>query len=121
LFELYDDAGSDATIVSGTVSGLLDDYLLADGSRELTSDWDAGSYKITAEQLESDVGSGTAPFITASPTLVDNLNADMVDGYHLDQVLVSGSSPYFDGSNFSNLHASGVAIADTGGYFRPMK
>jgi len=24
---------------------------------------------------------------------------------------------YFDSSNFSNLHASGVAIADTGGYF----
>jgi hypothetical protein len=132
-FEIWDDAGNDATIVSGTISqadiitahneltGLdADDhtqYLLADGTRELTADWDAGSYKITAEQIESDVGSGTAPFIVASSTFVDNLNADMVDGYHLDQELTSGSSPSFDGSNFTDLYASGVAVADTGGYF----
>lgn len=55
--------------------------LLLDGSRSLSADWDAGSYKITARQLESDVTTGTAPLVIASTTVVNNLNADEVDGY----------------------------------------
>jgi hypothetical protein len=54
--------------------------LLADGTVPLTANWDVGSYKITAEQLESDVTTGTAPLIVASTTVVNNLNADQVDG-----------------------------------------
>jgi hypothetical protein len=54
--------------------------LLADGTVPLTANWDVGSYKITAEQLESDVTTGTAPLIVASTTVVSNLNADQVDG-----------------------------------------
>jgi hypothetical protein len=68
----------------GDLAGLSGDdhpqYLLAAGTRELTGDWDAGSYQITAEQFESDVATGTAPLIVASTTLVDNLNADLLDG-----------------------------------------
>lgn len=56
-------------------------FLKITGSRTLTADWDAGSHKITAEQLESDIVTGTAPLIVASETLVDNLNADLLDGY----------------------------------------
>ena len=33
-------------------------------------------------RLQSTVASGTAPFIVASNTLVSNLNADLLDGYH---------------------------------------
>ena len=58
------------------------DFLLKDGTRELTADWDAGSFKITAEQFESDIATGAAPLIVASTTVVTNLNADLLDGQH---------------------------------------
>jgi hypothetical protein len=66
------------------LGGLADDdhmqYILADGTRELTDDWDAGAHEIRAETFESDVATGTAPLVIASETLVDNLNADLLDG-----------------------------------------
>lgn len=68
----------------GSLSGLSDDdhpqYLMADGSRGLTSDWDVGSHQIRAETFRSDVATGTAPFVVASETVVTNLNADKLDG-----------------------------------------
>ena len=54
--------------------------LLADGSIPLTADWDIGSFKITAQQLEADIASGTAPLIVASNTVVTNLNASLLEG-----------------------------------------
>ena len=39
--------------------------------------------------LQSIVASGTAPFIVASNTVVGNLNADMVDGFHAERFLLS--------------------------------
>jgi len=68
----------------GLLGGLSDDdhaiYLLADGTRELSANWDAGAYEIRAETLESDVTTGTAPLTVASTTVVTNLNADLLDG-----------------------------------------
>jgi hypothetical protein len=55
-------------------------YVKRDGSTELTADWDAGAREIRAETFESDIATGTAPLTVASTTLVDNLNADTVDG-----------------------------------------
>jgi len=70
----------------------LGDYLEKDGSVALTADWDAGSHKITAEQLESDVATSTPPFIVASTTVVPNLNADLLDGFQAAAMLrVNGS------------------------------
>ncbi len=46
----------------------------------LTADWDAGGYEIRALTFESDVATGTAPFVVASTTVVTNLNADQLDG-----------------------------------------
>jgi len=67
----------------GALTGLSSDdhtqYLLAAGSRALTSNWDAGAFEIRAETLESDVATGTAPLTIASTTLVSNLNADLLD------------------------------------------
>src|SRR3990167_2708943 len=82
--------GSDGTDVAwvqadhgAALTGLGDDdhtqYLLAAGTRALSANWDAGSFKITAETLESDVVTGTAPLVIASTTKVTNLNADLLD------------------------------------------
>ncbi len=57
-------------------------YLLTDGTRELTANWDAGTWKIRAWFFQSDIATGTAPFLVASTTVVTNLNADRVDGLH---------------------------------------
>ena len=40
-------------------------------------------------QLTSTVASGVAPFIVVSNTVVGNLNADMVDGFHAERFLLS--------------------------------
>lgn len=83
LSQTGDGANSAAPVWAALTSGdipTLTDYVKRDGSTALTADWDAGSFKITAQQLESDVTTGTAPLIVASTTLVANLNADRVDG-----------------------------------------
>jgi hypothetical protein len=79
-------AGASGAVTDhGALTGLSDDdhpqYLLADGSRGLSANWDAGSFEIRAETIESDVATGTAPFTVASTTKVTNLNADKVDGF----------------------------------------
>lgn len=54
--------------------------LLSNGTQSLTADWDAGSFEIRAQTFESDVATGTAPFVVASTTKVANLHADLLDG-----------------------------------------
>ena len=84
-------------ILDTELSALATTYIKQDGTTPLTSDWDAGSFKITAEQFESDVAFGTPPFIAASSTVVTNLNADLLDGLHVG---ISGNViPALDGSN----------------------
>jgi len=65
--------------------------------------WDKDG-KITINNLESTVATGTAPFIVASTTLVSNLNADLLDSqegsYYLD-------SANFTGTNWTDLTNSG--------------
>jgi hypothetical protein len=55
-------------------------YLLAAGTRALTADWDAGAFEIRAQTFESDVATGTAPFVVASTTEVSNLNVAQLNG-----------------------------------------
>lgn len=51
---------------------------------------DRGYWKsVTSGQFISKVGSGTAPLVVASNTLVSNLNADLLDGLHAERFLVS--------------------------------
>jgi len=93
-------------------------YVRKDGTEALTADWDAGSFKITAEQLESDIAIGTAPFIVTSTTVVTNLNADTVDGYNLDQAVLTTSSPTFVGLTASGLTVvNGIVQTDGSGVF----
>ncbi len=59
-----------------TTSNILSNiFVRQDGTEELSADWDAGSFKITAEQFESDIATGDAPFIVASVTEVTNLRS----------------------------------------------
>jgi hypothetical protein len=68
------------------------DVVLVDGTQTLTANWDAGSYEVRAQTFESDVTTGTAPFVVASTTQVDNLNAAQVANKSpVDFVLVDGS------------------------------
>ena len=94
-YETFSAAGG---LDHGDMGGLADDdhvrYVDIDGTRALTGDWDAGAFEIRAETLESDVGTGTAPLTIASETMVDNLNADLLDGYDeadFDYTLISGN------------------------------
>ena len=56
-----------------------------------------------ADSVVSDVTTGTAPFTVESTTLVDNLNADMVDGQHASDL---ANADMVDGQ-----HASDLALA----------
>ena len=107
LISWSDEGGID----HGDLGGLTDDdhtqYLLADGTRPLTADWDAGSFQIRAETFRSDVATGTAPLTVASTTVVSNLNSDLLDGqegsYYLD-------SDNFTGTEWVDLTDGGDTI-----------
>lgn len=53
--------------------------------------------KVTSGSISSTATTGTAPLTVSSTTLVTNLNADMVDGFHMDQNLIKTASPTFAG------------------------
>lgn len=97
----------DGTNFSGIQDEALDDtYIKADGTVQLSSDWDAGSHKVKAEQLESDIVTGTAPLLVSSTTLVSNFNADQLDNQE--------GSYYLDRSNHTgNQIASTISDFDT--------
>lgn len=79
--------------------------VLVNGTAPLTADWDAGSFEIRAQTLESDVTTGTAPLTIASTTKVTNLNADLLDdqegSYYLD-------AANFTGTNWTDLTDGGA-------------
>ena len=64
--------------------------LKADGTVPLTDNWNVGVFKITANQFQSDVAIGTAPFVVTSTTTVSNLSADTVDGIEGALIIQSG-------------------------------
>jgi hypothetical protein len=113
--------GEGGTSDHGELTGLDDDdhtqYLLADGTRGLTGDWDAGSHKVKSETFESDVAEGTPPLTIASSTVCTNLNADLLDGFHSDAFATSGhvhSGTYAEFA-FKTIEISGQAavVADS--------
>jgi len=50
------------------------------GAVTIGQNTDLGNYQLRAKQFYSDVDTGTAPFLVASTTRVNSLNADQVDG-----------------------------------------
>ena len=87
-------------------------YLLVDtATRELTADWDAGSFDITAEQFHSDILLGTAPFTVVSSTEVANLNASLLSGADWDAPLdIGGTTPA--NAYFTDLDVDGATTLD---------
>lgn len=75
----------------GLFGGLGDDdhpqYLLANGTRSLTSNWDAGSFKITAKQLDLNSGSTTDTlYLSAEAPKIIVTSTDNSSGIRLDVV-----------------------------------
>lgn len=52
-------------------------------------------------RITSSVSTGTAPFLISSTTVNSNLNADMVDGFNLNQDVQTTASPTFSALNLS--------------------
>ena len=100
------------------IDGLsIDAFLLADGSKELIANWDAGSFKITAETFQSDITTGTSPFTVASSTMVNNLNSQYLGGKQItdiDYALISSNDAGTDvtAAELETLTAGPASIAD---------
>lgn len=78
----------------------LTDYVKKDGTTPLIGNWDVGAFKVTANQIESDVATGTAPIIVASTTKVTNLNADLLDGSSASTTTGNAIIPIADASGY---------------------
>jgi hypothetical protein len=72
------DYTGDVDVASGSfTSSAAQKKAIVEGA---ASNVDFGAYEVRSQTFESDVTTGTAPFVVASTTKVANLNADMVDG-----------------------------------------
>jgi hypothetical protein len=95
-------------------------YVLISASRDGASALDAirfynvdtaASAKVQALKYESLQATGSAPFIVASTTLVTNLNADRVDGYHAS-VAASGTTLVARNGS-GDIAANTITVVDT--------
>ena len=108
LFQTY------ASTISGTVESICTSSVL----RNLFSI--APGRVVSYIPLQSIVASGTAPFIVASNTVVGNLNADLLDGFHENSFLRSHGVASGDGAstlwsqigilNFHDAYPDGVTL-----------
>ena len=108
LFQTY------ASSLSGTVESICTSSVL----RNLFSI--APGRVVSYIPLQSIVASGTAPFIVASNTVVGNLNADLLDGFHENSFLRSHGVASGDGAstlwsqigilNFHGAYPDGVTL-----------
>jgi hypothetical protein len=90
-------AGSGNVTTSGGVANTIPKYTSATNINGSTLT-DNGTWVVTsgyfqAIKYNSTQATGTSPFTVASTTNVTNLNADYVDGYHLNQDVLTSSSP----------------------------
>ena len=71
------------------------------------------SGNLTSKQVISDIASGTAPLIVTSPTVVSNLNADMVDGVHANTIaqVLSGGNRIQAGSGTLTVTTGGSSAS----------
>jgi hypothetical protein len=90
-------------------------YLLRNGSRSLTANWNVGSFQITAKNFVSTTptSSGIQPYATSSQTLNTNLNADLLDGHHATDFALSTLYNLSGTTNQVNLSGSGTGVLST--------
>jgi hypothetical protein len=84
-------------------------FINASGTMPLLANWDVGAFKVSANQLESTVASGTAPFIVNSNTNVGNLNATSITGHVAADFLHANGSVDATGTINSTLADGGAA------------
>lgn len=70
----------------GTGRGSQSSGITVDDSNNI-----AGAANISGNTLQSTVATGTAPITVSSTTLVNNLNADLLDGYHASSFIQNHS------------------------------
>ncbi|WP_270167615.1 hypothetical protein [Paenibacillus sp. SYP-B4298] len=88
---------------SGLDADLLDGYQTSLTTAPNTVPVRGAAGGIEAIRYTSTAETGAQPLIISSTTRVDNLNVDMVDGFHLDQDLRTTASPTFAGGNFEEI------------------
>ena len=103
---------------AGSISGTVDSICTSSALRNLFSI--APGRVVSYIPLQSIVASGTAPFIVASNTVVGNLNADLLDGFHENSFLRSHGVASGDGAstlwsqigilNFHGAYPDGVTL-----------
>jgi hypothetical protein len=109
-------AVTSTTKVTNLNADLLDGMDSATGATASTIAARDSSGDLTSRRFISTITTGTAPFSVTSTTAVTNLNADMVDGFHLDQDIRTTASPSFAGLTVNGnetISASGVATGAT--------
>ena len=100
--------GTTLQVVDG-VASVKTAYVKADGTVPLTANWDVGAYKITANQLESDVAAGTPPLVVASDTVIPNLNASKLEGNAASAFAVAAKG-VTNGDSHDHVGGDGAAI-----------
>lgn len=80
--------------LADTTAGKITVYEMMDGH--------AGHAAVRARQLMANVANGTAPLVVSSTTLVSNLNADLLDGYHSSSFPVNKTA-YCNGTSIYDL------------------
>ncbi|MEK4008324.1 hypothetical protein [Paenibacillus sp. FSL H3-0333] len=93
-----------------------DAFVVAPSTTSNGSDWDWGSSftfqpdgRFDTNTLKIKAEDGQAPIEVTSKDLVANLNADMVDGYHLNQDLRTTASPKFAGIDTGTSFIGGAS------------
>jgi hypothetical protein len=90
------------------------DYLLKDGSRALTSNWNA-THQITAANFVSTISNSPTniPYSCTSQALNTNLNADLLDGHHATDFALSTLYDLSGTANQISLSGSGTGVLST--------
>jgi hypothetical protein len=106
-------AGGSLTVTSGSnISGgetvATGNFSVSAGTITSSGNISSTSGGVSGSTLTSTVATGTAPLTVTSTTQVTNLNASYVDGFTLNQNVLTSSSP-----SFSGLTATGAASLGT--------
>ena len=97
-----------------TVSSTDDRTIQSALANKLSKDGGVVDGTITADRFISSVSSGTPPFTINSDSVVDNLNVDMLDGYHADDFMHT-DSPRIDAAidmRYDIMTSDGFVLLD---------